>query len=347
MSNRQAKATPLPARNVKETIRALAAARGSVQSGLVARELDITRQAVHYHLREMVAHGELRRVGAGRGARYERVFALARRYPLDGLAEDAVWREVRGEIPGLSQAGNDVQTVLQYAFTEMLNNAIDHSGGSVADVAIIPLEGLLAFEIHDDGVGAVRHAAEAFGLVDPFDVIAEFNKGKRTSARDRHSGEGIFFTSKAVDTFVLAANGLRWTVDNTLGDQAIGDASPEVGTRVRCEVLVDSRRTLRQTFDRYSLDPEGSPAFDQTIIRLELQRVARSFLSRSEAKRVAVGLEAFDQVEIDFGGITDVGQGFVDELFRVWADEHPGTHLIPLEMSPNVRRMVQRGGLPG
>src|SRR5450756_69015 len=98
MSNRQSKATPLPARNVKETIRALAAARGSIQSGLVARELGITRQAVHYHLREMVAHGELRRVGAGRGARYERV-ALARRYPLDGLAEDAVWREVRDEIP--------------------------------------------------------------------------------------------------------------------------------------------------------------------------------------------------------------------------------------------------------
>src|SRR5450759_3710950 len=50
MSNRQSKATPLPARNVKETIRALAAARGSIQSGLVARELDITRQAVNYHL---------------------------------------------------------------------------------------------------------------------------------------------------------------------------------------------------------------------------------------------------------------------------------------------------------
>jgi hypothetical protein len=62
---------------------------------------------------------------------------------------------------------------------------------------------------------------------------------------------------------------------------------------------------------------------------------------------VAVGLEAFDQVEIDFGGVTDVGQGFVDELFRVWAGEHPGTRLIPLKMSPNVRRMVQRGGLPG
>jgi hypothetical protein len=70
-------------------------------------------------------------------------------------------------------------------------------------------------------------------------------KGKRTSARDRHSGEGIFFTSKAVETYVLVANGLRWTVDNTLGDQAIGDASPEVGTRVRCEVLVNLTTTAR------------------------------------------------------------------------------------------------------
>jgi hypothetical protein len=49
-------------------------------------------------------------------------------------------------------------------------------------------------------------------------------------------------------------------------------------------------------------------------------------LSRG-AKRLLAGLAAdFDAVEVDFAGVTDVGQGFADELLRVW----PNVQLLPV-----------------
>ncbi len=310
-------------------------------SGELARELGVTRQAIHPHLQALVRQGELRAVGAGRATHYERVAARTRRYPLAGLEEDRVWDELRAW-ERIAGAPANVQTILGYAFTEMLNNAIDHSGGTWADIALFEPEGAIAFVIHDDGVGALRRARDTFGLEDDLDVIAEFNKGKRTTMPDRHSGEGIFFTSKAVDRFTLVANGVRWTVDNVADDQALGDAPHDRGTTVRCDIGLAATQTLRSVFDRFSLVPE-EPAFDRTTTRLELLRLGKTFLSRSEAKRLAVGLEAFGEVELDFRAITDVGQGFVDELFRVCARQHPGTRLVPVNMGPAIRLMLERG----
>lgn len=75
------------------------------------------------------------------------------------------------------------------------------------------------------------------------------------------------------------------------------------------------------------------------------------FVSRSEAKRLARGLERFRVVTLDFQGVEAVGQGFVDELFRVWARKHPGTELEPVHMGEAVEFMVRRGlsrtDLPG
>jgi len=46
-------------------------------------------------------------------------------------------------------------------------------------------------------------------------------------------------------------------------------------------------------------------------------------ISRSQAKRLLMGLEKFKQVVLDFKGVSSVGQAFVDEVFRVFQNEHP------------------------
>src|SRR5258708_3748341 len=78
--------------------------------------------------------------------------------------------------------------------------------------------------------------------------------------------------------------------------------------------------------------------------------VRSSSCSRSEpsscraARRLLDGLEAdFDTVEVDFTGVTDVGQGFVDELLRVWPAAHPGKTVIPTNTNEAVEFMIQRG----
>ncbi|MCL1597664.1 MAG: STAS-like domain-containing protein, partial [Actinomycetia bacterium] len=156
---------------------------------------------------------------------------------------------------------------------------------------------------------------------------------------EHHTGEGIFFASKAVDVFTLAANGLEWTVDNRLGDVAVGISSRLQGTAVTLQHDPTSPRTLDSVFAAYTTGLE----FDTSQVIVRLFDHGDSFVSRSHARRIAAGLEVFRRVIVDFSGIQRVGQGFVDELFRIWSKAHPGTALEPINMNPAVEFMVRRG----
>ena len=61
---------------------------------------------------------------------------------------------------------------------------------------------------------------------------------------------------------------------------------------------------------------------------------------RADAKRVASGLSKFSRAELNFDGVTDIGHGFADELFRVFQREHPEVELVPMAMQPRVAQMV-------
>ena len=53
-------------------------------------------------------------------------------------------------------------------------------------------------------------------------------------------------------------------------------------------------------------------------------------------------MERFREAVVDFSGVDEVGLAFVDELFWVWADQHPEARLVPINMSPVVERLVRR-----
>lgn len=256
--------------------------------------------------------------------------------PLDGLAEDDVWRDIAGTLPHQSE---NARTIEAYAFTEMLNNAIDHSQGNSVRVRVWESDRSLSFEVTDDGVGVFSHVQRAFDLPDTFAAIAELTKGKRTSAADRHSGEGIFFTSKAVSTFDLASDGIAWHIDNGVRDQAVGVSTVDVGTRVTFTVTIDTSTMLSDVFRSFSREHE----FNRSQPVIKLFELGTDFVSRSEAKRLLVAMEAFEVITLDFADVTSVGQGFVDEVFRVWAKGHPDIALHPINMNEAVEFMVERG----
>ncbi len=56
-----------------------------------------------------------------------------------------------------------------------------------------------------------------------------------------------------------------------------------------------------------------------------------------------MAIEQVEEVILDFRGVTGVGQGFVDEIFRVWASAHPQVRLVPENMNEAVEFMVRRG----
>lgn len=318
----------------------LLAAHGSVSSGELAAALGVSRQAAHAQLRREVAAGRLAPSGSGRGARYVPVSTLESRfsYPVATSAEDRIVSDLERRIAALQELDRETATAFSYVAGEMLNNAIDHSEGSTIEVSVRVGEHTVELTIGDDGVGAFERVRAARGLESHVEAAAELTKGKVTSMPDRHSGEGIFFSSRVAQRFELHANGHALIVDAPRDDVALLAEPPRAGTLVHAVLARPPRRTLRQVFDAFTEDF----AFVRTRTVVKLFGLGRDFLSRSEAKRLLHGLERFREIVLDFQGVPGVGQAFADEVFRVWARAHPSSVLEPIAMNDDVRFFVER-----
>jgi anti-sigma regulatory factor (Ser/Thr protein kinase) len=337
---------------VRDVIDVLSRDGAWLTASQVASDAGVSRQAAHRQLAGMVRAGVLSSDGQARATRYRRraelpgvhtepvaAAAFDRGYPTAGLDEDRVWRDLDAALAPLADpAAKNARSLLQYALTEMVNNAIDHSGAPTVRVRAGGDSTQLWFSVEDAGVGAFETVRAGLGLPDVLAGLQEISKGKRTTQPARHSGEGIFFTSKAADHFVLTANCLRWQVDNLRQDQAVGAVPAGPGTTVRFEVASSKSERLEEVFARYTHDFE----FDTTRTVVKLFAYGVRFVSRSEAKRLLEGLDRFRHVVLDFTGVESVGQGFVDEVFRVWAQSHPAVELTSEKMSPPVAFMVGR-----
>lgn len=104
---------------------------------ITSEQFNITRQAVNKHLQRLVESGALIRSGNTRA----RVYQLAPivewncRWEIKpGLAEDIVWTREMQDILGYMP--DNILDIWQYGFTEMFNNAIDHSDGSAINVYV-------------------------------------------------------------------------------------------------------------------------------------------------------------------------------------------------------------------
>lgn len=330
-----------PHRDVKTVIRDLIDAVGPVANRDVVEALNgvLSRQAVHQHLAAMVEDGELERVGAGRAVRYRRLVLERRTLPTEGLAEDQLWADLVVDVDVLAELPDDVRATVAYIATEMVNNAIDHSGSETVTVTVRTDDGYVVIDIADRGVGIFSKVAAALGSDEPMDAVVRLTSGRFTTAPDRHTGEGIFFSSRAAHQFIVVSDGVRWTVDNERDDWGAGRAEPREGTLVRFRIDPARARPLADVFAAHTDDDYR---FTRTSTRVALADAGTHLISRSEAKRVTAGLEQFEYVVVDFAGVSSVGQGFADELFRVWADAHPDVTLEPSNMDHPVAFMIER-----
>lgn len=324
--------------DVAATLRRVLAERSHVSASELARAAGVSRQSAHAHLRRGVEAGELVREGAGRATRY-RVRAVPDlphlRYARAGLEEDRVWRDVRDLLPELEPRAD---AILAYAVTELVNNAIDHSAAESVELSVSFDADEIVVRVYDDGIGVFERVRRALGLDDHLHALQELHKGKLTTMPDRHTGEGIYFVSKSVDRFTLESSGLCWIVDHRIGDTAVLETEPRPGTAAEIVVARQPKRALDEVFAEYTRNFEFSRS--RTVVKLFTLGVR--FVSRSEAKRVLSGLEKFREVVLDFAGVEGVGQGFADEVFRVWARAHPETRLVPENMNRAVELMVRR-----
>lgn len=78
-----------------------------------------------------------------------------------------------------------------------------------------------------------------------------------------------------------------------------------------------------------------------TKTRIPVKNIFESFpVSRSQAKRLCHRFENFEEIELDFSDIDEIGQGFAHEIFVVFQNEHPNVILTPQNTSPAVSKMI-------
>ena len=261
-------------------------------------------------------------------------------YPLSTeLEEHILWDQ--DIAPVLRPLPENVMDIWHYGFTEMLNNAKDHSGGTRILVRIAKTAVTAEMMIADDGIGIFTKIQRAFNLPDQRYAILELAKGKLTTDPSRHTGEGVFFSSRMFDRFSIGA-------DKTYYGHTTADESDWVmewgtaGTTVFMELSNHTARTPQKIFDQYA-GPDEDYGFNKTVVPVHLAQYGNDkLISRSQAKRVVARLELFKKILFDFTGVRTIGQAFADEIFRVFANEHPGISLLPIHASSEVQRMITR-----
>lgn len=305
-----------------------------------------SRTYVSKLLTKLMEEGKVAKTKVGRNVFYEVIdeeIGLEQRVSLLGLDESEVWERVRKNTQFMRRMTERTENILYFSFTEMLNNAIDHADSSSGMVKVWREEEIIKFVVRDYGVGVFRNLMKKKGFVDEIMAIQELVKGKLTTAVKWHSGEGIFWTSKIADRFELISYDFKLRVDNKMDDYTIEKTEKMVkGTEVRFEIELKTKKSLQELFEKYTLDRE-TYAFETTEIPIKLfENGGDVWISRSQAKRVLNGLEKYKRIILDFKGIDLIGQGFADEIFRVFRLRYPGIEIVAENMSPSVELMVRR-----
>jgi anti-sigma regulatory factor (Ser/Thr protein kinase) len=305
-------------------------------------QFSISRQSVHRHLSHLVEQGFLESHGTTRGRTY-RLGPKRQQdgtYDLSAIAEDRVYSsDFAYIVDGLPK---NVQDIWHYGFTEILNNAIDHSGGTQVEIHALRTDDELLLEIRDDGEGIFKRIARLMGLGDPREAILELSKGKLTTAPENHTGEGIFFTSRAFDLFLIVSGDLRFDHMQESDIDMMGHLETDLGgTRVIMLLHPATQRTLASVFDAFT-DAETHD-FSKTVVPIRLALYeGDQLVSRSQAKRIMNRVERFKNVMLDFEGVDTVGRSFADEVFRVFAGQHPALTITAINTNPQVQKEIAR-----
>ncbi len=311
-------------------------------SKLTSAHFQITRQAVSKHLRRLVHEKCLTEIGETRNRKY-RLATLVEWRKSYGLTPDleeyVVWDSDIS--PVLQPLPENVMDIWQYGCTEMLNNAKDHSGGTMVSVRIARKAITTEMMIADNGIGIFKKIQEAFNLPDQRYAILELAKGKLTTDPTRHTGEGVFFSSRMFDRFSIGADKTYYGHKFGADEDWVMDWGT-AGTTVLMDLSNHTSRTAQKIFDQYA-GPDEDYGFNKTVVPVKLAQYGNDkLISRSQAKRVVARLELFKTILFDFTGVPTIGQAFADEIFRVFANEYPSISILPIHANSEVHRMISR-----
>jgi hypothetical protein len=306
-------------------------------------KFQISRQAVNKHLQHLVDEKVLVQHGNTRSRIYQ-LCPLEEQIKLyqfsPDLQEDVIWRnDVR---PLLGQLPENVLDIWSYGFTEMFNNAIDHSGATRISVHLKKTATTTDVWVFDDGIGIFKKIQSALNLLDERHAVLELSKGKLTTDPSKHTGEGIFFTSRMFDQFRILSSGTHFS--HQFGDEedwVFERPEGSAGTAVYMHLNNHTSRTAKKVFSEFSSGDDIG--FTKTVVPVRLAQYGDDKLvSRSQAKRLLDRVDRFKTVLIDFNDVATIGQAFADEIFRVFRNSHPAIDLYAINANTDIQDMVAR-----
>lgn len=339
----------------KEKILEKAQEKGQIRTAQLSTAFGVSRQYVSMLIAQLVEEKSLVRIGSTRNAFYVLPeYAKAhpeilpnkffKRLKNTGLEEHKILAEIEEKFPQISELKEHIRNIFTFAFSEMLNNAIEHSDSRSISVEISVTDDNLWFIVSDSGVGVFRNVMQKKKLKSELEAVQDILKGKTTTIPKSHTGQGIFFTSKASDVFILDSFGLQMTVNNKTHDVTVKKIGvTKRGTRVIFRIKIDSHKHLSDVFKKYTnLADESDYGFDKTEIRVKLYTAGGVNISRSQARRILHGLEKFRIIVFDFDKVPMIGQAFADEIYRVFHNKYPNIELQETNINEAVKFMIER-----
>ncbi len=316
----------------------------------IVRRTGFSRAYVQRYFKELQDTGKILLLGRANRACYVLATAKAKEeaingnwnflriYTLKDLQEDRVWLQIVNGTGIVHKVPKNIVQIVEYGFTEMLNNAIDHSSSKDVEIRMTRTADEIRFSVKDRGVGIFHHIKEQHNLKNEKEAIQDLLKGKQTTDPENHSGEGIFFTSRAAGRLVIKSSCKRIIFDNIIHDVALDKTTIKKGTTVDFLIGVKSKKTLASIFSHYAGEEYE---FSKTDVHIALYKTGNAFLSRSQARRILVGMEKIKHLVLDFQNVTAIGQGFADEIFRIWTQKNPKALIEARNANENIKMMIE------
>lgn len=323
---------------------------GEVKVADIVKITGFSRAYVSRFFQELKDEGKIVLFGRANKARYvpavkevvlkekEQILTARRLLKNKELSEDIVLDDIKKNTGIFLQSSRNIRQILDYAFTELLNNAIEHSTSKTIEVLMKKDKEAVIFEIIDKGVGIFNHIIRKRGLKNELEAIQDLLKGKQTTAPREHTGEGIFFASKAGDMLTIQSSRKKLIFNNILDDIFIKDTKNIKGTKATFIIGLKSKTDLNKIFRKYS---EGLFSFAKTKVVVKLYKIGEDYISRSQARRIFSGLEKFKTIILDFKGVDAVGRSFADEVFRIWKNRHPNVNISYQNANKNIDFIIK------
>lgn len=303
----------------------------------------ISRTSAYNYLKQMVSKGYIEK-DSSRACKYNLVddhYEFSYK-TCDFLEEDIIFK--RDIHPLLGHLPQNVYEIVRYIFTEMMNNAIEHANARSIDSVVFVNKLNIQIFIFDDGIGIFKKIQDFFAERGEYlsldEAVDALFPGKFTTAKKNHTGEGIFFSSRAADQFAILSEGKCFRHDSFSDIKfEVSKENMEYGTCVVFKMNNNSTKQLKDVFDMFS---DAERGFFRTQIPIAHMFESGCPVSRSEARRLGSYISRFEEVTLDFKDVNSIGQAFTHELFVVFQGNNPQMKLNVVNANENVTNMISR-----